>query len=175
MEHQDVLYNIMLHLSYNDVVQLCQLNKSAALVCRNNQFWKDKIITNNLPLIDLDKPNLMSTYMKRKEIKDNVEELLSNIYFQLDLKDKDLSFILPPTLQQYPNVIKQSVFVDTENYTIVYTVVDENLVNHQSYTTVTFQELINILAAILWYYPEIYYKTESLYNEEDLDIDDQLY
>jgi hypothetical protein len=121
MEHQDVLYNIMLHLSYNDVVQLCQLNKSAALVCRNNQFWKDKIITNNLPLIDLDKPNLMSTYMKRKEIKDNVEELLSNIYFQLDLKDKDLSFILPPTLQQYPNVIKQSVFVDTENYTIVYT------------------------------------------------------
>jgi hypothetical protein len=42
MEYNDTNFNILLHLSYNDILQLCQVNKNINNICLDAHFWKVK-------------------------------------------------------------------------------------------------------------------------------------
>lgn len=51
--NDDVLYNIMLNAKYNELKNLCQLNKKSAEYCHSKQFWNDKLNKENLPSIKI--------------------------------------------------------------------------------------------------------------------------
>jgi len=38
----EALFNILMNLSYNDVINYCSVNTSAAIVCKDPVFWQEK-------------------------------------------------------------------------------------------------------------------------------------
>jgi hypothetical protein len=48
---KDILYNILLQLSAEDLKNMCMVNNTTLSICDNPHFWKDKMINDDIPMI----------------------------------------------------------------------------------------------------------------------------
>lgn len=49
--NKDILYNILLQLSPEELKSMCMTNNITVLICNNPHFWKDKLINDDIPTI----------------------------------------------------------------------------------------------------------------------------
>ncbi len=49
--NKDILYNILLQLSPEELKSMCIASNITILICNNPHFWKDKMINDDIPMI----------------------------------------------------------------------------------------------------------------------------
>ena len=101
----DITYNIMLNTDYPDLNKMCTLNKNAERICKDEQFWKDKI-TRDFP------------FMPTEDEDTIYQELYKQLY---ELFDKHTLKIIKKFIQYRSNY---------NNLQDVYNKIFTNLVNY---------------------------------------------
>lgn len=61
---EDIDYNILINMSYNELKVFCQTNKYTQKLCSNKLFWFDKIKRDLLPLPTLELLNKQKNWLK---------------------------------------------------------------------------------------------------------------
>ena len=65
--NDDILYNLLLQADVNTLEQLCLTNKAAVKICKDNNFWKTKLIQDRYRLIGTNYKELYFKYNKAEK------------------------------------------------------------------------------------------------------------
>jgi hypothetical protein len=149
--------------------QLCNTNQHITNICKNKfynngNFWKDKMIKDNLPT-DAHMIFNMSTYINLYRMKQEAKTLVAksnNNYIIFYFNEENLLNILPPELLQVlyklaPFSYGQEVIIKLTN---VITITYKLYINNDTYTEtikVSKNDIINIITKIFYYYPTVTY------------------
>ena len=78
--NKDILYNILLQLSPEELKSMCMTNNITILICNNPHFWKDKLINDDIPMIS--KVMNINDYIYHYQLKNKaVEHIKSSSTF----------------------------------------------------------------------------------------------
>ena len=82
----EIIYNILINLPYNDIMNYCSTNSSSNVLCHDPYFWMNKLDHDFVPVRGTYPSNYVNTYSinKGKEtykrwITSNVKTLISNV------------------------------------------------------------------------------------------------
>jgi hypothetical protein len=158
----EVLYNIMLNSDINEIVNICNTDRNAAKLCKNSEFWKNKIIIDKLPLFDIDSKQSLSSYVRRLNVVNKTENLMKNQDYGFTFSTKiDITFLLPKGIVSWIN--KR----DINNYSFQQIQILKDPYIHRdriyySLSDLTYdswniekEQIKNILIQIFWYFPDI--------------------
>jgi len=156
----DEFYQIMLQLNIRDIQSLCSVTTQYHYICNSSDFWKKKVVIDELPLIN--NPSSINDYLHIKYAADMVKKHYKS-YIAFELKDEDILKILP---LEYSNQIKKLnynkiklFFHSVENSIIKPTLLYASFDNDKSVERLKFESskliMLDILFNLFYYYPEV--------------------
>ena len=167
--HRDVYYNIL--LASDDIINICYANKTLYNICKDVNFWKEKIKNDFNITIDIIPETvekwifLYNQIIKINDIYNN--SAIKNIYFNFNpmddvlyrvydyFSDRDFNFIR--TAEEYDRIKDQFIRIeykpDFKTY-IQYTEVGKKDY-YTIYTELNKNKIINFMIIILYYFPEV--------------------
>lgn len=160
MLNQDEIYQIMLNLDIDDLQSLCSVDKQYFKLCQNGDFWYNKIVKDNLPLIN--NPSTINDYLKIKHANDKKLELIKKNYFFIEFNE-DLFKILPKEyydklkfrhvdkVKLYFHLLQTKHSTPTLNYM---SYIDNKIIELKTFQT-SRGIILNMLFHIFYYYPSI--------------------
>jgi hypothetical protein len=107
----DEIYEVMLMMDINDLQSLCSINTQYNNLCKNDTFWKNKLIKDNLPVYN--NPKTINDYLKIKHVNDKALEYSKESYLYLVVTGEELKTIFPEEYYnqlKYKNVDKVQLF-----------------------------------------------------------------
>jgi len=87
--NNDIIYNIFLNSKYNEIIELCSVNKQYYLICQNENLWKN-LLQRDFPIMyDRLKPCFDNTYKSLYELLFSlVTKCLNDILIHYEKKRK---------------------------------------------------------------------------------------